>query len=167
MEKELLVKLIATNLEFIEKEIITLIPNDYAKISAKEVLQRLVETVEVLSDDVLDNKNQLAIIWGSFTSDPEIVAVFNGLLSELVKKLDDEQLQVGLLLLQKPLIQSFIVLTDTNQSDGAQLKTIWNSFLSSPEFIQLIISNLGWILGKVIKNDNLRETILKLINLFK
>ena len=162
-----MVKLIATNLEFIEKEIIVLIPNDYAKISAKEVLERLVNTVEVLSDDIADNKNQLATIWGSFTSDPEIIAVFNGLLSELVKKLDDKQLQDGLLLLQKPLIQSFIILTDTNQSDGAQLKAIWNSFLSSPEFIQLIISNLGWILGKVIKNDNLRETILKLINLFK
>ena len=52
-----MVKLIATNLEFIEKEIIVLIPNDYAKISAKEVLERLVDTVEVLSDDIADNKN--------------------------------------------------------------------------------------------------------------
>lgn len=161
-----MVKLIAANFEFIEKEIITLIPNDFAKISAKEVLERLSDTVAVLSDDILDNKNQLTTIWGSFTSDPEIANVFNGLLSELVGKLDDPQLKTGLLLLQKPLIQSFIALTDVNKADGAQLKTIWDSFLSSPEFIQLVISNLGWILSKVIKNDKLRETILKLINLF-
>lgn len=162
-----MVKLLQTNLGFIQEEIITLIPNQYAKVSALEVLTRLSDTVAVMVDDNLDNKNQLVQIWGTFSSDPEMVNVFNGLLSEAVGKIKDEKIASALLLLQKPLVQTVIALTDTSNADNeAQLKSIWLDFVNSSEFLKFVISNLDWIVSKIVKNERIKNTILNLLALF-
>ena len=162
-----MVKLLGTNLEFIQTEILVLIPNEYAKTTATEVLGRIKDTITVMVDDVEDNKDQLTQIWGSFTSDPEMVKVFNGLLSEAIKTVKDEKIVNALSLLQKPLIQTFTALTDTNaKTNDEQLKAIWLDFVNSPEFLKFIISNLDWIVGKVVKNERIKATILSLLSLF-
>ncbi len=164
-EKNLLVNLVNTNLDFLNENIISLIPDEYAQLAAKEVVGRLKETTLAVVDDV-ENKEQLKQIWGSFTSDPEVTSALIGLLSKAFEKVEDKRVKDALLLLLKPLVQTLTAVTDTEVKDGAQIEKIWKDFIASPEFLLFLLGNLEWIITKVIKNEKFRNTILKLIELF-
>ncbi len=164
-EKNLLINLVNTNLDFLNENIVSLIPDEYAKLAANEVVLRLKDTVVAVTDDV-ENKEQLRQIWGSFTSDPEVTIAIVGLLSSAFEKIEDEKIKVALTTLLKPLVQTLTAITDTNVKDGAQIEKIWKDFINSPEFILFLLENLEWIITKIIKNERVRSTILKLIELF-
>ena len=164
---KLLIKLVNTNLEFVKTEILTNIQNEIVKDSALEVMQRIIETVKVLSDDNTDNKQQLIEIWTSVTSDPEVIQILNKLLSNATSSIKDENIKKGLSLLQTPIIATFVSLTDNVNQNDEQIKKIWVDFIDSPEFIAFILSNLEWIIKKVIKNDNLETIIITLLRTFK
>jgi len=164
-EKNLLINLVNTNLDFLNENIVSLIPDEYAKLAANEVVLRLKDTVVAVTDDV-ENKEQLRQIWGSFTSDPEVTIAIVGLLSSAFEKIEDEKIKVALTTLLKPLVQTLTAITDTNVKDGAQIEKIWKDFINSPEFILFLLENLEWIITKIIKNERFRQTILKLIELF-
>lgn len=164
-EKNLLINLVNTNLDFLNENIITLIPDEYAKLAANEVVLRLKDTVLAVTDNV-ENKEQLRQIWGSFTSDPEVTIAMVGLLSSSFEKIEDEKIKRALTTLLKPLVQTLTAVTDTEVKDGAQIEKIWKDFINSPEFILFLLENLEWIITKIIKNEKFRNTILKLIELF-
>lgn len=159
-------KLVNVNLDFLVTEILPLIDNDYARTASQEVVERLKETVVVLTDDVNTNKEQIGLIWGSFTSDPQIVEAVRGALLEAISKIDDPQFQGVLRVLMNPIIATLTAVTDQVKPDGAQLKAIWKSFVESPEFLAFILANLGWIVSKVVKDQKAQEWILKLLNVF-
>lgn len=158
-------KVINTNLDFVATEIIPLIEKEYARVAAQEVLGRLKQTVVALTDDVAGNKAQIDLIWGSFTSDPEVTGAVRSALIEVISKIDDPKLKEGLQLLVTPIVQTLTAVTDSVKPDGAQLKQIWVSFIESPEFIAFILSNLEWLLSKVIKNEKILGIITNLIKI--
>jgi len=164
-EKELLIKLLTSNLDFLNENIVSVIPDEYAKLAATELIGRLKDTTAILFDDI-NNKEQLKQIWGSFTSDPEVTIAIVGLLSSAFEKIEDERIKRALLSLLKPLVQTLAAVTDSDVRDGAQIEKIWKDFINSPEFLLFILENLEWIITKIIKNEKVRSTILKLIELF-
>jgi len=165
MENNLVQKVINTNLDLVSTEIIPLIDNSYARVSATEVLERLKTTVIVLTDDNAANKDQVALIWGTLTSDPNITEAVRQALLEAISKIDEPAIQEGLSLLIPPITKTLVAVTDNVKPDGAQLKQIWKEFLESPEFIKFVLSNLDWILSRIIKDKKLAGWISNLIKL--
>lgn len=159
-------KLVNVNLNYVGNEILPLIDNKYAQVSAQEVLERLKATVVALTDDTASDKEQVALIWGSLTSDPEIVEAVRGALLEAISKIDEPQFQDALKLVMVPLLKTLTAVTDNVKPDGAQLKAIWKGFVESPEFLAFIISNLGWVISKVVKDQKAQDWILKLLSVF-
>lgn len=159
-------KLINVNLDYVGTEILPLIENKYAQVSAQEVLERLKATIVAVTDDVNGDKEQVALIWGSLTSDPEIVEAVRGALLEAISKIDEPQFQDALKLLMVPILKTLTAITDNVKPDGTQLKGIWKAFFESPEFLAFVIANLGWIISKVVKDQKAQEWILKLLSVF-
>ena len=159
-------KLVNVNLDYVGTEILPLIDNQYARVSAQEVLDRLKQTVVALTDDTAGDKEQVTLIWGSLTSDPEIVEAVRGALLESISKIDELQFQEALKLLMQPVLKTLVAVTDNVKPDGAQLKAIWKGFFESPEFLAFVVSNLGWVISKVVKDQKAQEWILKLLNVF-
>ena len=161
----LAVKAINNNLEFVKTDILSLIEVDFAKNSAVEVVERLQETVSALLDENANNKEQLSLIWGTLTSDPAIIESLRQALLTAVSTIDDEKVKNGLNLLVQPLTKTIVAVTDQVKPDGEQIKTIWVNFVQSPEFLMFLLSNLDWVLSKVIKDKKIRDFITKLIGL--
>lgn len=164
--KQHLQKLVNVNLDYVGTEILPLIDNKYAQVSAQEVLERLKQTVVALTDDVNGDKDQVSLIWGNLTSDPEITEAVRGALLEAISKINDPQFQEAIKLLMVPILKTLVAVTDTVKPDGEQLKMIWKGFIESPEFIAFIVSNLGWVISKVVKDQKAQEWILKLLSVF-
>jgi len=166
MAQVLLQKVINTNLELVSTDILPLIQKDYARLSATEVIERLKATVIALTDDTPGNKEQIDLIWGTLTSDPEIVEAMRSALLEAISKIDDPKIQAGLSLLLAPITKTLTAVSDNVKPDNAQIKQIWKEFLESPEFVKFVLSNLDWILSKIIKDKTVLSWITKLINAF-
>jgi hypothetical protein len=164
--KQHLQKLINVNLDYVGTEILPMIGNQYAQVSAQEVLERLKATVVAVTDDNSADKDQISLIWGSLSSDPEIVEAVRGALLEAVSKIDEPQVQEALKLLMVPVLKTLTAVTDQVKPDGAQLKAIWKSFVESPEFLAFLLSNLGWVVSKVVKDQKAQDWILKLLSVF-
>lgn len=164
--KQHLQKLINVNLDYVGTEILPLIGNQYAQVSAQEVLERLKATVVAVTDENSADKDQIGLIWGSLSSDPEIVEAVRGALLEAVSKIDEPQVQDAIKLIMTPVLKTLTAVTDQVKPDGAQLKAIWKAFFESPEFLAFVISNIGWIISKVVKDQKAQEWILKLLSVF-
>lgn len=159
-------KLINVNLDFVATEIFPMIDNQFARTSVEEVMERLKATVVALTDDVPKDKEQVSLIWGSLTSDPQIVEAVRGALLEAISKIDEPQFQEALKILMVPVLKTLVAVTDQVKPDSEQLKNIWKQFVESPEFIGFIISNLGWVINKVVKDQKAQEWIMKLLSVF-
>ena len=157
-------KLVAINLDYVATELLPLIDNEYAKVASQEVLERIKLTINALTDGDPANKAQVALIWGSVTSDPELINLVRSGLLEAVSKIDEPILADGLKLLVNPLVATLVAVADKDKADGAQLKAIWKNFIESPEFLGFLLSNLGWIIGKIIKNDKTEKWIMTILN---
>jgi hypothetical protein len=166
MNQNLLQKIINTNLDFVVNEILPLIEKDYARTVAMEVVDRLKQTVVVLTDDVPGNKEQVNLIWGTIASDPQIVEAVRNALLEAISKINDTKIKAGLTILVAPVTQTLSAITDSVKPDGDQLEKIWKDFLESPEFLAFVISNIGWVLSKIIKDKNAVAWIERIINAF-
>lgn len=159
-------KLINTNLDLIITEVLPSIENDLIRLSAIEVVQRLKATVVALTDDIEPNKEQILAIWGTLTSDQKVVDAVKLSLNQAISKVDDANLRDGLTLLVEPVLKTLIAVSDNTKPDGEQIKKIWKDFLDSPVFIAFVLSNISWVISKVIKDERIREWILNLIKLF-
>lgn len=159
-------KLVNVNLDYVGTEILPLIENKFALVSAQELLERLKQTVVALTDDTAGDKEQIALIWGTLASDPEITEAVRGALLEAISKIDEPQVQDAIKLIMVPVLKTLVAVTDNVKPDGAQLKAVWKQFFESPEFLAFVIANLGWIISKVVKDQKAQEWILKLLSVF-
>ena len=166
MDQSLLSKIVNTNLDFVVTEILPLIEKDYARVSASEVIDRLKQTVVVLTDNDPANKEQVNLIWGTLASDPEIIDAVRNAFLDAISKINDEKVKNGLTILINPITQTLVAVTDSTKPDCEQLKAIWKNFVESPEFLLFILSNLDWLLSKVIKDKNALSWITKIISAF-
>lgn len=164
MDQNLIQKIVNTNLDFIAAEILPLIEKEYARVSAQEVISRLKQTVVALTDDVQGNKEQINLIWGSITSDPQIVEAVRTALLDAISKIQDPKIKAGLTILVNPITKTLVAVTDSVKPDNTQLEAIWKEFLESPEFLLFVVSNIGWVLSKLIKDKNALAWIEKIIN---
>jgi hypothetical protein len=152
MDNSLVSKLVNSNLDVIISNIVPLIEKDYARTAVLEVLDRLKSTVAVLTDGDKNNKAQLDLIWGTVLSDPQLIEAVRSALLDAISKVEDQKIKEGLSLLISPLVQTLVAVSDKTPNKD-QLKQIWVDFVESPEFLAFVISNLGWILSKVIKDQ--------------
>ena len=152
MDNSLVSKLVNSNLDVIISNIVPLIEKDYARTAVLEVLDRLKSTVAVLTDGDKNNKAQLDLIWGTVLSDPQLIEAVRSALLDAISKVEDQKIKEGLSLLISPLVQTLVAVSDKTPNED-QLKQIWVDFVESPEFLAFVISNLGWILSKVIKDQ--------------
>ncbi len=166
MDNSYVQKLVGLNLKFIADEIVPLIKNDYAQVAVKEVLERLDATVIAVTDENPQNKEQLAVIWGSVTSDPDVIENVRKGLLEVVAKIDEPILQQGLSLAVGPLVQTLVLLSDKNKDNNKEVKQVWVTFVESPEFLAFVISNLEWVIRKIVKNDKIEDLIVNLLKAF-
>lgn len=164
MAEPILVKLVDTNFNFISNEVLPLIEKDYLRVMATEVVERLKLTV-LASMEGAANKEKLVEIWGGFTSDPDVIAAFKSALGQAISKIGDPKIQEGLNLLVNPVIESMVILTNQETADEAKLKEIWKNFVST-DLLVYALSNLDWLLRKIIKDENVIKWIMKLINSF-
>jgi hypothetical protein len=166
MKQDLLQKIVNTNLDFVITEILPLIEKDYARVAATEVVNRLKQTVVALTDDNPANKEQINLIWGSITADPQIVEALRAALLEAISKVEDTRIKAGLTVLIDPLTKTLAAVTDNVKPDNKQIEQIWKTFLESPEFLAFVISNIGWILSKILKDQDAIKWIERIINAF-
>jgi hypothetical protein len=159
-------KLVSLNLDYVANELFPLIDNDFARVSAQEVIERVKASVVALTDEDGADKAQLAQIWGSISSDPEMVEAVRKALNEAISKIDEPVIAQGLSTLVLPLTKTIMAVTDNVKPDGAQLKQIWKDYLESPEFMAFVFSNLNWIISKVVKDEKAQAWIMKLLNAF-
>jgi hypothetical protein len=131
---------------------------------ATEVVERLKLTV-LASMNGDAGKEKLIEIWGGITSDPEMIGAFKDALGQAISKIGDPKIQEGLNLLVNPIIESMVILTNQETADEAKLKEIWKNFVSG-ELLVYALSNLDWLLKKIIKDENVIKWIMKLINTF-
>ena len=166
MENTLVQELILANLNVIQTKVLPLIEKEYARLGATVGLEKIKQTVLILVDEDKDNKAQLNLIWGTLTSDPQIVEAVKSALLTAVASIDDEIVKQGLTLLIEPLTQTLIATSDAVKPNGEQIKLIWTNFIKSPEFIAFVLANLETVIKLVIKNDNLEKILLSLLKVF-
>lgn len=166
MNSQIFQKLIETNFAFVNAEVLPLIEKDYLRVSATEVVERLKETLVLLVNGN-GSKDQLNQIWSTLASDPELLQAFKDALQEAIGKIDEPQVQALLNLLVEPVVKTVSALTDGVKPDGEQLKAIWKDFIESPELVVFILSNVEWLVRKVIKDEAIVKWIVRLIETFK
>ena len=157
-------KLVYTNLDFLKSEVLPLIESDYLRLSATEVLERVRESLSLVMSD---KSNDVKAVWVNLSSDPDLVNAFKGLLLDNIKKIEDEKVKELLTLLVNPVVETVSALTDGNKPDKDQLSKIWKEFSQSPELLLFALSNVEWLIKKVIKDESVVKWIVKLINTFK
>lgn len=168
MDKQTLVqKILFANLDVVGTEILPLIEKDFARLAAQTGLNKLKETVLVVLDENPDNKEQLNLIWGKITSDPQILASVESGLLEAVSLIDDDTVKQGVGLLVVPFMKTLTVVQDDVKPNGEQLKQIWLDFIKSPEFINFLLSNAETVIKIIIKSDSLEKIVLNIIKLFQ
>lgn len=155
-------KIVALNLDYVNGNLVPLIPNQYAQVGVKEIIERLNLTVVALAN----GSNDLTSIWNTLPNDPEILEALRGLLKELVSSITNEDLKQSLDSLIEPLVLTISALTDTVKPDDTQIKKIWNDFVQSPEFLGFALVALGFILNRYVKNEKTRKFISNLLTTF-
>lgn len=164
--KTLVQNLVLANLNVIQLEVLPLIEKEYARLGATVGLEKIKQTVLILLDDNTDNKAQLNLIWGTLTSDPQVIDAVKSALLTAVSTVDDVTVKEGLTLLIEPLTKTLIATSDSVKPNGEQIKLIWTNFIKSPEFIAFVLANLETVIKLVIKNDNLEKILLSLLKVF-
>lgn len=165
MDNSLLAKFVGQNLDFVIDNIVSEINKDYVRTAITEVLERVKLTVQILTDDNPDNKAQLELLWGSVLADENVTNAMRAALLDAVSRIDDQKIKDALTLLVPPLVQTVIAVSDKTPNKD-QLKQIWVNFVESPEFIAFVISNLNWILSKIIKDQNTLNFVNRILQAF-
>lgn len=148
MEK-LFPQLVNVNLNFIQETVVPQIGIDYAQNAASAVIDKLKQTVVVVTDDNPSNQEQLKQIWGTFTSDPKMYAAFEVAFMTGVNQVQDKVTRDALTLLTPEIVKTLIAVTDNVKPDGQQIESIWKDFAKSPKFLSFLLSNLSLIINKL------------------
>jgi len=167
MDKQLVQKFAFANLDVVGTDILPLIGDDFAKQAALVGFNKIKETIAVVLDEDPNNKEQLNLIWGKITSDPQLLELVRVGLLQAATAVNDETVKTGLTLLVEPLMKTLNVVQDDVKPNGEQIKQIWLDFIKSPEFIAFLLLNAEEVIKLVIKNDNLEKIILNIIKLFQ
>lgn len=167
MDKNTLIqKLALANLDVISTDVLPLIEKSYAQVAAQEGLERLKSTVLAVLDEDLNNKEQINLIWGKLTADPEIIEAVRAGLLDAVTLVDDETVKTGLSLLVGPITQTLVAVTDEVKPNGEQIKKVWLDFVKSPEVLAFLLGNADVLIVLLFKNPTLQKILLSIFKLF-
>lgn len=150
----------------IQEELVNKIEIDFAKLAATDVVGKLQATADVLSNEDLNDKDELKAIWGNFLADPEIAESIRLALLEAVNKIKNESVKEGLSTLITPLVETVVAVSDTDKNDGDQIEKIWLDFLQSKVFLSFVAKNLEVVIPKLIKNKQIASLIVSLLKTF-
>lgn len=142
----LLSQYIKVNVDLTKSIVIPTIKETSVQVLVATVLDKLVETVVVITDDSVDNKAQLKAIWANVTSNPEIVQALEQVLILGIEKMKDAKVQAAFTALVPEVIKTFVAVTDATPKDGEQIQKIWLDFVKSPAFVALVLTNIGLLL---------------------
>lgn len=154
-----------TSIEFAKTEVIKHVNEEYVALTLNVVFKKLSETVDILSDENTDNKNQLRLVWGSFVTEPTIAEAIRLALLDAVSKVNDVNVKEGLTLLVHPIVDTIVALSDKDTDNGEQLENIWITFAKSEPFLDYAEKNLELLLKRIIKNEMLVNIIVSFLKL--
>lgn len=163
---ELLNDFLQSNLGFIETSIIERIELDYARQAALNVLGKLRETVDVITDEDPNNKAQLQLVWGHFLADAGLAESLRSALLDATSKIENENLREALAYLTEPVVKTVVAVNDAELNNGEQLQTIWVDALRDDRALAILEKNLEAILSKIINNTAVVGLLVSLIRMF-
>jgi len=153
------------SVDFAKTEVLKHTNEEYVALTLSVVFKKLSETIDILSDENLDNRTQLRIVWGSFVTEPTIAEAIRLALLDAVTKINDVNVKEGLTLLVNPIVDTIVALSDKDQDNGKQLETIWIKFATSESFLAYAEKNLELLLRRIIKNEMLVNIIVSFLKL--
>lgn len=162
MDKQLFPQLVGVNLQFISSTVVPNIGNPAVEELVKAVLAKLADTTYLLTDENPANKEQVKELWASFTSDKSVVAAFEAIYLDAIKRVENESLKEGLVVLAQPLVQTLVVATDNVKPDSKQIEDVWSKFIKSEGFVTFLFKNLEFILTRL----NLPQWLIDLVKRF-
>lgn len=165
MANQILLTFINANFDIITTNILPLVEKEYLRVGLSEVVERLKTTTLLAAEGSL-TKEQLANVWNNLPSDPEIVEALKSVLTDLINRVEEQEVKDLLNLLLNPILATVIILTDQADNNKEELNLVWKEFLNSPELLTYGLAHLEWIVRKLIKDENAVKWILKLINAF-
>jgi len=145
--ENLLSQYIKVNVDLTKSIVIPTIKEASVQVLVSTVLDKLVETVVVLTDESADNKTQLKAIWANVTAEPQIIKALEEVLILGVQQVKDPKVEAALLALVPEVIKTFVAVTDATPKDGEQIQKIWLDFVKSPAFVTLVLTNIGLLLN--------------------
>lgn len=160
--KDLLQKLVNSNLDFLNQELVPAINKEYLKTLLTQLIDRLKLSVIVLTDENTDNRGQLNELWSTFTSNTEVSNAITQILTEASGKVTDEKIREFLEMLIDPLVKTLVAVTDGNKLDSDQIKAIWVDFAET-KLILFALSNIDWLVRKLIKDEKVANFIIKIL----
>ena len=160
--KDLLQKLVNSNLDFLNQELVPAVNKEYLKTLLTQLIERLKLSVIVLTDENTDNRAQLNELWLSFTSNVEVSNAITQILSEATSKVTDEKIREFLEMLINPLVKTLVAVTDGDKLDSAQIKAIWVDFAET-KLILFALSNIDWLVRKLVKDEKVANFIIKIL----
>jgi len=116
MDKQLVQKFAFANLDVVGTDILPLIGDDFAKQAALVGFNKIKETIAVVLDEDPNNKEQLNLIWGKITSDPQLLELVRVGLLQAAAAVNDETVKTGLTLLVEPLMKTLNAVQDDVKS---------------------------------------------------
>ncbi len=148
MDKSLFPQLVGVNLQFIASTVVPGIQNPAVEELVKSVLAKLTETTHLLVDEDPNNAQQIKDLWATFTSDKSVVAAFEAIYLDAVKRVENESLKEGLVVLAQPLVQTLVVATDSVKPDSKQIEDVWSKFIKTEGFLTFLVKNAQFILSR-------------------
>lgn len=156
-------KFITNLLDFVKINLTSKIEVEYVRMIVDNVLDRLKQTADIMSDNNPDNSAQLKVLWGSFGADPVIAQSVKLALFDAIGKIEDNNVREGLSLIVSPLVDTLTAMSDTDTNNGVQLEKIWMDFVKSEPFLDFAERHMEVILKRIIKNDQIAELVTMLI----
>jgi len=157
---KLIPQFVGTNIELIKSTIVSQIEDSSIKILVNIILDKVVETSFVLTDEATDNKAQLREVWLNVTNNPNVVVAFEQLFITAIQKIEDQKVRTALLALTPEIVKTLVAVTDNVPQDGKQIEKIWKDFIKSPTFVDLLLTNIGFLL-EALKLPEWLQTFIK------
>lgn len=159
MEK-LVPQFVGANIELIKSTIVSQIEDPSIRVLVNTILDKIVETSFVLTDEATDNKAQLKEVWLNVTNNPNVTIAFEQLFVTAIQRVQDQKIRIALLAVMPEIVKTLVAVTDPIPQDGQQIEKIWKDFIKSPVFVDLLLSNIGFLL-EALKLPEWLQTFIK------
>jgi len=94
------------------------------------------------------------------TNNPNVTIAFEQLFVTAIQRVQDQKIRIALLAVMPEIVKTLVAVTDPIPQDGQQIEKIWKDFIKSPVFVDLLLSNIGFLL-EALKLPEWLQTFIK------